>query len=232
MLNRDRIKGFGLCLLMILIINSCKDKSNDKDDKLYKQYSLYITSEVTYNEVYKQANDTVHNWIDNNLTIAKAYNVSNWKIDSLLCFNKKADRCVLCIYRQYNDEVNNAIDFLYGVKISNKWYFFEGAVIYIFSEKYGYNPKTPLPFAKLHEIAIEEIFNGYLIKKKKNTGRWKNIFAPEYEYKINERWFDYHFKGSGWGCGYMGEKGWIDTCSEEEFEQLYYKKALSNWERK
>jgi len=48
---------------------------------------------------------------------------------------------------------------------------------------------TPISFTKLHEIAMKEVFNGYVLKKKKDIGFWKNLFNPEYEYEINERFF-------------------------------------------
>jgi len=160
--------------------------------------------------VYNQANDTVNSWINSNLEIAKAYKVSNWKIDSLLCFNNSADKCVMCIYRQYNQKVNNAIDFLYGVKINYKWYFFEGAVVYIFSEKYGYDPNTSLPFSKLHEIAMKEIFRGYL--KQNQQGKWE----------INEEFFSD-----------LTSVAWCTDCNtQEQWNEAYLRQVRENWHKR
>ena len=221
MSNKDRMIAICFCFCLAMLF-SCKDKSETKQKQLlFKKYSIEIATETEYNYVYLTANDTVNSWVINNLEVAKAYKVSNWRIDSLLCFNKVVNKCVLCIYRQYNEKVNNAIDFIFGVKINNNWYFFEGACIYIFSENYGYDPNTPLSFEKLHEIAMKEVFSGYLIEKKKDLGWWRNTFAPEYEYEINEDFFKQ-----------MTSVGFCSTCTtEEEFEQAWLGNVRANWER-
>jgi len=231
MLNRKNKNIYLLLLSLLFFCFSCSKQKNEtlEKTKLYKSFSNKLVRSSVYSNVYIASNDSLKSWIENKLSSHKQESCNTWKIDSLLCFNQEGTKCVMSLLIQQKEGlVSNAIDFFYGVKIQDSWYFFNGATCY----PTPYNDKGILSFAQLHEIAMKEVFNGYLIKKKKDTGWWKNIFDPEYEYEINERWFDYHFKGSGWGCGYMGEKGWIDTCSEEEFEQLYYKKALSNWERK
>lgn len=55
----------------------------------------------------------------------------------------------------------------------------------------------PLSFEKLHKIALEEVFQGYLMKKEPIVPFWK--FWVEQEYEIDESWFDSHFDGPSWG---------------------------------
>lgn len=125
----------------------------------------------------------------------------NIVIDSLLCFNIDKNKFVTAIlaksfYTQQQiiednigDDEMDALYFFYGVRIKEKWYFFLGATCYLPRKNYQSDPHTPLSFAKLHEIAMKEVFSGYLIKKKKNVGLWKNLFDPEYEYVINDNFF-------------------------------------------
>ncbi len=75
---------------------------------------------------------------------------------------------------------------------------------------------------------MKEVFSGYLIKKKKDVGWWNNLFNPEYEYEINEKWFDSHFKTS-WGY-YKNDK-FITPTTQEEWDSLYIEKALSIWKK-
>ena len=69
---------------------------------------------------------------------------------------------------------------------------------------------------------MKEVFSGYLIKKKKDVGWWNNLFNPEYEYEINEKWFDSHFKNKGI-CS--------DCITDEDFEKIWKINALSQWEK-
>ena len=187
MLNRDKKKIFVICLILLTsFLIFIKVNSTSSIEKTIKNKNNEMFSKKEYFDIYNLANDTINNWIKNDIFISKAYKFSNWRLDSLICFNKSKNRCVMNIYRQNNVNVNNAIDYFYGAKFNNKWYFFQGAVIYLFSENYGLKVNTALSFKKLHEIAMKEVCSGYL--KKKEKGFWVNLFSkPEYE--INESFF-------------------------------------------
>jgi hypothetical protein len=121
------------------------------------------------------------------------------------------------------DEINvsNAVDFFYGVKINSQWYFFSGATCY----PTPYNDKGKLSFSKLHEIAMQEVFSGYLVRKKKDAGFWKNIFAPEYEYEVNESWFDQ----IGTEKDYVFTKQDSLRMTPDLLDSILILKAYSNW---
>lgn len=107
---------------------------------------------------------------------------SNWKLNNLLCFNKKKEKCVMAIMNQDSKLLSNSLNIFYGVKIKNKWYFFYGPTIY----PDPYNEHGVFSFEKLHEIAMKEVFSGYL--KKKDRGFWNNMFGKT-EWEINDDFF-------------------------------------------
>jgi hypothetical protein len=194
MLIRDN-KIF-LIAIILCVCFSCENKKKDKNEEttLFKVFSRKQVTKNTYNLVYELANDSVKEWVNHNLKGYEYIRINTWRIDSLICFNQKADKCVMALCKQstfYKDQDADGITFLYGAKIMNKWYFFSGAFIVIPRKMYQKDIHTPLSFAKLHEIAMKEVFNGYLIEKKtkKDLGWWKNLFSPEYEYDLNEDFF-------------------------------------------
>ena len=186
--------------------------------------SQVVIGQNKYWGVFNQLNDSILNWQNHKL---KWFNEDTTKIksqiDSILCFNEKGNKMITARFMTGNVSNNDVMDgiiYYYGAKINNQWYFFSGATIYLPREYYQKDIHTPLSFEKLHEIAMKEVFSGYLIKDEK--GNWQ----------INDKFFDYHFKESGWGCGHLNEKGyWIDTCNDAQFEQLYLNKAKSVWEK-
>jgi hypothetical protein len=171
-------KGSFIYLFIYLFICSCTNKEN-KSASYINQSKKVVGSE--YNRVYKMANDSLLNWVKYNLANYQTQKATKWQLDSLLCFNSKADKFVSTLINQESSTTTNALNYFYGAKINNKWYFFEGAVVYLFSEYYGKPPKTPLSFSEMNEIALKEIYSGYLTK----------------DGEINEAWFTYHFARNG-----------------------------------
>jgi hypothetical protein len=70
----------------------------------------------------------------------------------------------MCKCQKYKTCNAEDLHFLYEAKISGKWYFFLGATLYLPRNMYQKDTHTPLSFAKLHEIALKEIYEGYLNK--------------------------------------------------------------------
>lgn len=171
-----------LCMLCFIII-SCNNKT--KKNVLYRSISQSKSSSKVYLSVYKKATDSIEFWIKHNLEGVKMQENSNWHLDEILCFNQQCNKCVMAILNQQSKTVSNSINVFYGIFIKKEWYFFYGATCYTTP----YNDKGIQNFAKLHEIAMKEVFNGYLIKKKKDAGWWKNLVTPEYEYEINDQFF-------------------------------------------
>lgn len=173
-----------LATIFLVFFISCKNKSNEVTEttKLFNLYSKKIATTTVYDNIYKKANDSIHNWIDNKLIGSKMQRFSNWKLDNLICFSKKMDRCIMVIMNQENKSVSNSLNIFYGVKIKNNWFFLYGPTIY----PDPYSKKGVLSFEKLHEIAMREVFSGYL--KKKNKVFFGNLFG-KIEWEINDRFF-------------------------------------------
>jgi hypothetical protein len=168
--------------LFLFILWSCQNSEKKKFEektKLYSRTSKLIVGTEQYVTVYRNIYDSLNSWAENKLD---AYRIATepWKIDSLLCFNKQGDRLISSFQYQYTSEPTNhdGMILFYGIKMKNQWYFFHGPSIHLPREYYQKDTHTPLSFEKLHEIAMKEIFSGYL--KKDKAGKWE----------INERFFD------------------------------------------
>jgi hypothetical protein len=235
MLNPDKTKSMNkyYCLIVLIVLLIGCNQNNKESDKnqLFTEKAQHAIGEKEYRYVYSQIIDSINNWHANELS---AYRITNesWRIDSLLCFNQQTDRFVTALQYQITSTStdHDGIIFFYGIKIKDKWYFFTGASIHLPREMYQQDIHTPLSFAKLHEIAMKEVFSGYLIEKKtkKDMGWWKNIFAPEYNYSygINEAFFQgmENRNQSGRGFG---------SCFEcQTFEEYVLYLVRKNWGRK
>ena len=181
-----------------LIVCSCKKKQNDDFAIQSKILSESILGERKYDTVYRNATDSISSWISNQVSYWKDEKLGkSIELDSLLCFNQGGDKLITALLAKTLDSnyTVDGIHFFYGVKITNKWYFFKGPFVVLFREGYQKDLHAPLSFTKLHEIAMQEVFSGYL--KKKDLGFWRNVFGKT-EYEVNEAWFASHFEGPGW----------------------------------
>jgi hypothetical protein len=172
-----------ILFLTVLFLFSCSLTETDKTHK-FKNKSLSIIGKNEYTKIYNQASDSIVIWSTNNLSYYQYLGVSKkYLLDSLLCFNKAADRFITCILmqQQLKEGVADDIDFFYGEKINNKWYFFKGANVFLPRSAYNKDIHTPMIFPQLHEIALTEVYSGYL----KSNG------------EINEEWFTSHFENVG-----------------------------------
>jgi hypothetical protein len=172
-----------LLLLCSICLFSCADKSKKMQEEwlLYKDYSSQLVSQELYEQVLQEANDSVKNWLSNNLSNYLYEKNNDWRLDSLLCFNKNIDKCIMTLMLRdtlYKPTNSDGISHFYGIKIRNTWYFFRGAHMVVPREFYQEDIHTPLSFEKLKQIATSNIYRGYLKKGKK--GQWE----------INERFFD------------------------------------------
>lgn len=201
-------------ILIITFFLSCKKEGEELiATKLFMDASKNIAKDQYYS-VYNMANDSVKIWLDYELPIYIGHDP--WQIDSLLCFNKSNNRCVMAILVKciQQDCVQDMLRFFHGAKIGGQWYFFLGATVTLPRELYQDNIHTPLSFAKMHEIAIREIFSGYLINDERGGGQ------------INEKFFESMANKNRSGRGYGG-------CFECKNEEEYYLHLVRrNWKGK
>jgi hypothetical protein len=85
------------------------------------------------------------------------------KIDTLICLNKKRDKLITCqLSSPKTVHPFDGIMFFYGVKINEKWYFFDGPGLVIGRK----DEKIPNTFTQLSSMAYQEVFSGYLKRNK------------------------------------------------------------------
>jgi hypothetical protein len=90
-------------------------------------------------------------------------------------------------------------------------------------EHYQSDIHTPLSFKKLHELAMKEIFRGYL--KKNSNDEWE----------INDAFFTYQLEDVGWGD--FNRQSHKDTVAngkrfthkKEYFESIYLRQSKEKW---
>jgi hypothetical protein len=202
-------------LFFVFCFYSCdEEKTIQKQRELYFINSVKAVSEDEYYIVYNQANDSINTWIKNDLRQYKMQKYAlEWQLDSLICFNINANKCIMSIMNR-DKNGTNSINHFYGVKIKNNWCLFCGATLYAFSEYYGLPPKEPLSFDKLKQIATKNIYRGYLKKGKK--GKWE----------INEAFFNRMYNKNQVMEGY----GSCIECKTEEEYVLYL--VNRNWQKR
>lgn len=157
---------------------SCNNINNEKPSYLLISKKLIGTS--SYFEVLTQINDSLNYYVSNKLIEYEAEYSYEYKLDSLICFNKNANRLIGCrhLYVNIPNAIADDLQFMLGEKIKDKWYFYKGASIVIPREMVkGHDIHKPLSYKQLHEIALKEVYSGYLNDKD----------------EINESWFKAYF---------------------------------------
>ena len=176
-----------------------------------KNISSKQIGESTYTTIYNKANDSLNIWIKSELKGSLNLKVNTWKLDSLLCFNRNSDKLIGSVGVQltkYADTDHDGMYYFYGIKIKDEWFFFFGPYLVLLRENYQSDPHTPLSFARLHQIAMQEIFRGYL--KKKDKGFWGNIFQKQ-EWEINERFFNRLDERDAYNYPFTTQEAWEES---------------------
>jgi len=214
MLHQNKI------LVYVLIISSfasctqrrekIKDYETDYSEmyREYRNFSKRFVGDDVYNFVLKSANDSLSLWAGNSLKSYIQNKYDQWKTDSLICFNRDKNKCIMAIlFRStyFDYATQDDVKYFYGVKINNKWWFFKGPAIVI-AREIG-NPST---FEQLHEEAMKNVFRDYL--KKSPTGEWE----------INDSFFNDLTAG---GICY-------ECKTQEDFDKVYLEIVNKNWRHK
>jgi hypothetical protein len=137
----------------------------------------------------------------------EAEGIYQYCLDSLFAFNTKGDRFITCRHLYVNIPKASAdeLKFYFGEKIQGRWYFFPGASIVIpRSMVKGHDASKPLSYQQLHQIALKEVYSGYL-----------DSFG-----NINEDWFIKHFENVGM-CA--------DCKTREDFQKSILEGVAAQW---
>jgi hypothetical protein len=224
----NRVTKLAALLLFFLLI-ACSQKEKEirqRRNKILKISKNVIGGNFEYDRIYKQCSDSLNTWC---LGKEKGYQ-SIWsysyRLDSVLCFNSERDRMVTAILIQCDlstCEMDN-IEYFYGAKIKGQWYFFTGgSVMAVLRENYQSDIHLPLSFQKLHELAMDNMFRGYV--KKGKEGTWQ----------INDAFFTSLMENVGWGD--FNKQSHRDTVAygkrftnrKEYFESIYMGIVKSFW---
>jgi len=212
----NRANSIVLCLVVFFVVTSCNNEQREANvnRKLYFNSSLSVVGADEYFQVYTSANDSIEFWVANGLETYLGVKLNKWQLDSLICFNTAADKCIMALIipsTYWNDAVQDNINFFNGVKIKNQWYFFKGGQIVLPREYYQKDIHTPLSFEKLHEIAMKEVFSGYL--KENPRGKWE----------VNEHFFDGISKYDAYNHRFT---------TQESYEESVLRLVRANWEKR
>ncbi len=215
-------------MLLLCLLFSCKENKHKeaiRKRSLYKQYSMKQVGAKEYEYVWNAARDSIQLWADNRLGFYSLYVDNKWYLDSLVCFNREMDRCMMALsYQSDRWSPSDGMDYFHGAKVKGKWYFFFGSGHYVLPRDYYQSDvRVPLNIEQFNEIAVDNIFKGYL--KKDKDGVWQ----------INEAFFTYHFEGVGWGD--FNKQSHKDTAAygkrftnkKEYYESIYLRGLNDKW---
>ena len=193
-------------LFFSFFIFSCE---RNKDEKLYKINENSL-------QVRQMAIDSIKSWRDNSLGLYNYLKNKKWYIDSTIAFNNDSSRIICAFMSNNNDDIkatSDAICYFYGEKINGNWCFFRGAGIVIPREMVKDQPiNEPLSYQQLHQIALKEVYGGYLNK----------------DGEINEAWFISQFEGAGWGK-YPETLEDVKKLTRTDYEKRHLDKVRNNW---
>lgn len=217
MLNQG-IKVILIALFIFLTTYSCNldTKKNLFLNEIVKQFN--------YKEIYEMAHDSLKLFQLNKRDHYSFLSCGNWYLDSLFCFDKDNKRLISAIlYTNSNtkEATHDGINFYLGEKINGFWFFLATASIHIPREMVnGHDIHKPLSYQQLHQIALKEVYGGYL----KPNG------------EINEDWFTSHFEGPGWGDFENQESSlkFLNTTEKftdrrKFFEAIHLQSVKNNW---
>jgi hypothetical protein len=207
-----------LCLIITIVSCSRYKKYDVKEITDIRNNSVNMSKSLVggnnYSLIYRNLNDSINNWIENQIDYIKYYNEEReWIIDSVMCINSNGNKLVTSVLKRsmYDNSSADFIDYFYGVKIKEVWYFFRGAGLVLSREYYQKDIHTPLSFEKLKQIATSNIYRRYL--KKNKQGEWE----------INERFFESMTKYDAYNYPFT---------TQEAYDESWLRLMRENWNRK
>ncbi len=218
-------QGKAYYYLLLVGISSCNLFEKKEEITSIEKIAVSQMTKIDHDSLYNKITDTLTYWVASSLGSVEAEKIYSYKIDSLICLNTDKTR-LICARHLYVNVINSNSDdlqFLFGERIMNKWYFFKGPSIVIPREMVPNHPlNKPLNYQQLHQIALKEVYGGYL----KADGT------------INENYFTSQFEDSGWGnfdnqaysLKYLGLKpNEKFTDKRKFFEAIHLQSVKNNW---
>ena len=218
------------CMALILLTASMacyqQERNNSKRNHKILEISETTMGKQEYNVIRQQVLDSLNTWCSAKLPGYRSMWSYRYQLDSTLCFNTEKDRMVTAILVQCTetDCESDDVQYFYGAKIKNQWYFFRGGgTMVVIREHYQKDIHTPVSFEKLHELAMNNMLRGYV--KKSKEGKWE----------INDAFFTSLMENVGWGD--FNKQSHQDTVAygkrftnrKEYFESIYMGIVKSFW---
>jgi hypothetical protein len=200
----------GISFLFLIGLSSYLYSCNGKNQESITKNELQCFLENYYGKSYhdylfKSISDSIDTW--ENVGIERYNNTINAVrlIDSIICLNKDKDKLFTVMYLINGDKTTfDDIIYFYGVKIKDKWYYFDGETQPVARN----DRKIPSTFKQLSKIAFDDVFQYYLKRNEKG------------ELEINESIFS-SLNDVGWAEGDEG----IMPKTKEEWDQRYLRAA-------
>jgi hypothetical protein len=215
-----------ILFIYLIILFGCEPKKNNSientsERKLAKINLIAFSKKVhkgQYEVLLKTTKDSLNIWAKNKCINFGSLSIQDWQLDSVFALNNEKNKIITAILIKgsfFPSTIGDGLIYLYGVKINKKWYFFAGPFIALPRAGYGYPKNKPMPFDKLHKIALEEIFSSYLIENEKSG-----------ELKINEAFFA-DLTSNAWY-----DKNKFIPKTQEDWNKIYLKIVAENWKHK
>lgn len=157
---KDILKSAKYVLLYILfLLIACENKLENglnKKKDLFEISKESFDGEENFLKFQSLMNDTINNWIKNELYLFSDDNSVNYFLDSLIFINHSHTKVVSILYRSFNyKNHHDGFSEFFGVKIKGKWYFWTGAYTVVPREMVKKkNTEKPLTYKQLHAFAI------------------------------------------------------------------------------
>jgi len=185
-----------IIFFLIISLFSCEDEQEKLKEQRVKAYEKSVSTVGIdkYNEVYSNANDSLNKWINDSIENYNFILLDEWQLDSLICFNREANKCFLTILDRSTFSKTSTLDnitYFYGVEIKKEWYFFTGPTLYL--KRKTYQPKSypALSIEKMKELSVKYIFSRYLLRNG----------------EINDKFFS-DFTSGAWGQNVKSQAEW------------------------
>ncbi len=216
-----KITNYIILLIIIMINNSCFNNNNKEID--LKKRNIEFVGSNEYYKIYNSINDSVKLWSINQISNFKYHpNSKFFFADSILCFNSQKNKFISALLNfNMDNENSDGIDFLYGFKSNENWYFLRGAYVVIPRDMLKNHPlHQPLSYQQLHEMALKNVYKGYLNPDGTiNDLMFEHYFPKkESEFKTHKEYERYYLA--------LAKNVWLERYqpySERDFQIRYLK---------
>lgn len=199
----------GISILLLIgssFLSSCNDNNQESISRYEVQSFLKkFHGKSNQDYLFKSISDSISTWEEAKIERYNSTMNAARLIDTIICINQSKDKIFTVMYVIYGDKSTfDDLIYFYGVKIQEKWYFFDGETQPVGRK----DPKIPSTFEQLSKIAFDDVFQYYLKRNEKG------------ELEIDESIF-LSLIDNGWA---EGDEGIIPK-TKEEWDQRYIREA-------